>query len=142
MFFGAESIYEGQPLPDRLGNYSSVTGREMIGVVARAGMNWGEASRLGQAPETRSSGEGQGLSRSDPPDRGNSWGWPGGRSQDVSGRTLPGPRKLGSARPNSRQQGKSSEFPAFRPILGETVPESPTIRGGFGKIPYAAEQGI
>ena len=36
---------------------------------------------------------------------------------------------------------KCSEFPAFRPIRGTTVPKSPRIGGRSGTIPYAAEQG-
>ena len=41
----------GQSLPDRLGNYSSLTGREAIGVVARARMNWGK--RFGRVKRQR-----------------------------------------------------------------------------------------
>jgi hypothetical protein len=37
---------------------------------------------------------------------------------------------------------KYREFPAFRPIRGNTGPKNPTIGGGSSKIPYAGDQGI
>ena len=51
-----------------------------------------------------------------------------------------GPTRGRAEFPANRE--KCREIRPFRPIGAKTAPKRPTIQGGSGKIPYAAEQGI